>query len=53
MAKALNPIVRTITDAMWKRDKLQMRAAEALLSAMERPPRRRTVKRRARAAKGR
>jgi nucleotide-binding universal stress UspA family protein len=49
--KRPNPIVRAVTDAMWKRDQLQMQAADRLLSAIEsrrRPaqePRRRPARR--------
>jgi hypothetical protein len=53
VGKTRNPIVRAITDVMWKRDQLQMRLADALLSAVERPRRRRSLKRRTRAAKAR
>jgi hypothetical protein len=34
-------VVRTITDAMWNRDQLQMRAVDALLSGVDSKPRRR------------
>lgn len=35
-------IVRAITDVMWNRDQLQMRAADALLSGVDAKPRPRT-----------
>ena len=50
--KASNRIVRAITDAMWERDRLQMRALDALLTAVA-PPRRRIVSRRRRTTKRR
>lgn len=53
VGKPRNRVVRAITDAMWKRDQLQMRVAEALLSAVEPPRRRRDAARRMRAAKAR
>jgi len=34
--KRINPVVRAITDAMWKRDRLQMRGVDALARAVER-----------------
>jgi len=34
-------VVRTITDVMWKRDQLQMRAVDALLSGVNSKPGRR------------
>jgi nucleotide-binding universal stress UspA family protein len=33
--KRPNPVVQAVTDAMWKRDMLEMRAADRLLSAIE------------------
>jgi nucleotide-binding universal stress UspA family protein len=33
--KRLNPVVRAVTNAMWKRDTLEMQAADRLLSAIE------------------
>jgi IS4 transposase len=39
--KPQNKVMRAIADAMWKRDQLQMRAADALLSRLERPKRKR------------
>ncbi len=35
-------IVRAITDVMWNRDQLQMRAVDALLSGVDSKPGRRT-----------
>ena len=51
--KSMNPVVRAITDAMWKRDRLQMRAVDTLLSLAAPARRRRTKPRRRPAAKGR
>lgn len=33
MTRRSNRTIRAITDLMWKRDQMQMRAADALLSA--------------------
>jgi len=49
--KLTDRIVRAITEPLWQRDTLQMRAADALLSAIE--PRRRRRRRRATATKRR
>ena len=35
-------VVRAITDVMWNRDQLQMRAVDALLSGVDSKPGRRT-----------
>jgi len=35
--KPQNRVMRAIADAMWKRDQLQMQAADALLSRIEQP----------------
>ena len=43
-------VVRTVADAMWERDALQMRVIDQLLSAVE-PPRRRARKPRRRLRK--
>ena len=40
--KTPGPLVRAVTDVMWNRDQLQMRAVDALLSGVESKPRRRT-----------
>jgi hypothetical protein len=37
-------IVKAVGDAMMERDRAEMRAMDALLSVVERPPRRRRVK---------
>ena len=39
--KPQNRVMRAIADAMWKRDRLQMQAADALLSRIDRPKRNR------------
>lgn len=39
--KPKNPIVRALTDALWERDRLQMRAVGAVMSALEAKRRRR------------
>jgi len=49
--KLTDRIVRAITGPLWLRDELQMRAADALLSAIE--TKRRRGRRRARATKRR
>ena len=36
-------VVRAIADVMWKRDQLQMRAVDALLSRVDPKPGRRTL----------
>jgi hypothetical protein len=33
--KRMNPIVRSVTDRLWERDRLQMRAVDSLLSMIE------------------
>jgi len=38
--KHLNPVVRAVTDAMWKRDQLELQAVDRLLSAIASRPRR-------------
>jgi hypothetical protein len=52
--KTPGPMVRAITDVMWNRDQLQMRAVDALLSGVDsrrgrrarpKPPRRAAKKR--------
>jgi hypothetical protein len=48
-----NRAVRTITNAMWERDQLQMRVVDALLSAVTPPRRRRAARLRKRPAKRR
>jgi len=48
-----NRVVRTITNAMWERDQLQMRAVDALLSALTPNRRRRAARLRKRPAKQR
>jgi len=40
--KTPGPLVRAVTDVMWNRDQLQMRAVDALLSRVESKPGRRT-----------
>jgi hypothetical protein len=47
-----NPLMRAITDTMWKRDQLQMRAVDALLSFVAPSPRRRAKRQRRRTPKG-
>jgi len=42
--KKMNPLVRAITDAMWERDRRQMRAIDALLS-LAKPQRKRLARR--------
>jgi hypothetical protein len=49
--KAVNPLVRAVTDRLRERDRLEMRAVDALLSAVE--PQRRQPKRRRRGTKKR
>src|SRR3954471_5657541 len=39
-----NPLVRSVTDRLWQRDRLQMRVADALLRAVEPAPRRTRAK---------
>jgi hypothetical protein len=52
--KARNRLVRIVTDALCERDRLQMRAVDALLSALSRRRRRRTpTSRRSSAKQGR
>ena len=52
-AKVTNRMIRSITDAMWKRDRLQMRAMDALLSVVARTRQRRTRTQRSRTTKKR
>jgi hypothetical protein len=42
--KRIHPVVRAITDVMWKRDRLQMRAVDALARAVERRASRRRAR---------
>ena len=41
-------VVKAVTSALWKRDQLEMRAVDALLSAVERSPKRRRLAKRRR-----
>jgi nucleotide-binding universal stress UspA family protein len=47
--KTSSRIVRIVADRLWARDRMQMRAADALLSAVERRKRRTVARRRSRA----
>jgi hypothetical protein len=49
--QAPNRMIRAVTDAMWKRDRLQMRAMDALLSVVAPPRRRRSESQRRRTTK--